>query len=58
VEAEAQTIEEQVNHAVELAWLREPTGRERRDFAAFARAHGLAAFCRLLLNSNEFLFVN
>ena len=37
---------------------REPNEEERRDFTGFARAHGLPALCRLLLNSNEFLFVN
>ena len=38
--------------------LREPTADELRDFTAYAQQNGLAALCRVLLNSNEFLFVN
>ena len=51
------TLERQVDWVVELAWLRRPDGEERNEFIAFTRKHGLPAFCRLLLNSNEFLFV-
>ncbi len=29
-----------------------------RNFAAYAQKNGLAALCRVLINSNEFLFVN
>lgn len=49
---------DQVDRAVELAWQRPPTEDERREFAEYVRQHGLAAFCRVLLNSNEFLFVD
>lgn len=48
----------QIYRVVRLAWNREPTGEEASDFAAFVDHHGLAALCRLLLNSNEFLFVD
>jgi len=48
----------QAREAVRLAWLREPTEEEARDFEALADKHGLAAVCRVLFNSNEFLFVN
>ena len=58
VEAEAKTPEAQVIRAVQLLWLREPSAGERRDFTEFARRHGLPALCRLLLNSNELLFVD
>ena len=38
-----------------------PVGREREDervaAADFIRAEGLEAFCRAVLNSNEFLFI-
>ena len=44
--------------AVRAVWLREPTPDELADFVALEKEHGLAAVCRLLLNSNEFLFVN
>jgi hypothetical protein len=30
---------------------------EQRDLGAYADKHGLAALCRVLFNSNEFLFV-
>jgi hypothetical protein len=38
--------------------LREPTADELRDFTAYAQTNGLAALCRVLINTNEFLFVN
>lgn len=44
--------------AVRRILLREPTAEERAGFTAFARKNGLAALCRVLFNSNEFLFVN
>jgi len=44
--------------AVRRVFLREPTKDELRDFTAYAQQNGLAALCRVLLNSNEFLFVN
>ena len=47
-----------VPQAVQRVWLREPTAEELADFTALEREHGLAAVCRLLLNSNAFLFVN
>jgi len=47
---------------VEAAFLcltgRPPTPDERRDWSEFADRNGLAAACRLLFNSNEFLFIN
>jgi hypothetical protein len=38
--------------------LREPSAEELRNSTAYADKHGIAALCRVLLNSNEFLFVN
>ena len=43
---------------VRLLFYREPTADELRELSAHAEKHGLAALCRVLLNSNEFLFVN
>jgi hypothetical protein len=57
VETEANTLESQVNRAVQRVWLREPRSEERREFTEFAQSQGLPALCRLLFNSNEFLFV-
>jgi hypothetical protein len=56
--AEAPTLEAQVCRVTQLAWLREPTAAERREFVRFARERGLPALCRLLFNSNEFLFID
>jgi hypothetical protein len=44
--------------AVRRILLREPTEEEERRFATYAQKSGLAALCRVLFNSNEFLFVN
>jgi hypothetical protein len=51
-------VEGQVDRAAALVWQRALADEERRELASFARARGLPALCRLLLNSNEFLFVN
>ena len=48
----------QVDRAVRLILCRPPTEAESRDLSEYASKHGLANVCRLLLNSNEFLFVN
>ena len=50
--------EKKVARAVELCWQRQPTPAEDAVLATFAEQHGLAALCRVLLNSNEFLFVD
>lgn len=47
-----------VRRAVELAWHRQPNRDERTAFEAFVRDHGLESFCRVLINSNEFLYVD
>jgi hypothetical protein len=44
--------------AVRRILLREPTKAELAGFTQFAAKNSLAALCRVLLNSNEFLFVN
>ncbi len=44
--------------AIRRILLREPTENELRDFTTYAQMNGLAALCRVLINSNEFLFVN
>ncbi|MDI1311754.1 PSD1 and planctomycete cytochrome C domain-containing protein [Prosthecobacter sp.] len=45
-------------NAVRRILLRDATADELRDFTAYAQKNGLAALCRVLINSNEFLFVN
>ncbi len=50
--------DQRVRRAVQLCWQREPTSAELGTFEAYAQSYGLAAFCRVLMNSNEFLFVD
>jgi len=58
VESLADTTDKRVRLACELAIGRLPTPQESNDFTAYAAKHGLANLCRLILNSNEFMFVN
>ncbi len=51
-------LDEQVGLAVLLAYGRPPAAEEQNVLAAYAARHGLANLCRLIVNSNEFLFVN
>jgi hypothetical protein len=43
--------------AVAWVWGRPPTPSERESLTRYAQQHGLANACRLLFNSNEFLFL-
>ncbi len=58
LEAGQGSIEEQVREGVWLALGRAPTEREAAVLAAYASRHGLANYCRLLFNLNEFSFVD
>jgi hypothetical protein len=58
LEAEAgQRPEDQVRRGFWLAFGRPCDGEELAASAALVREHGLAAFCRVLFNSNEFVYV-
>jgi cytochrome c553 len=48
----------QVTAAFRLALSRSPTDAELLPLTAFAQQHGLTNACRLLLNMNEFVFVD
>jgi len=37
---------------------RDPTDQELKPLSEYVRQHGLANFCRLVLNLNEFHFVD
>ena len=50
-------ISDQVRQIALWTWLREPTSDEQRQLTALAETHGLESVARLMLNSNEFLFV-
>ncbi|WP_233200341.1 PSD1 and planctomycete cytochrome C domain-containing protein [Blastopirellula marina] len=47
----------QVSAAYDRVLLREPSPQELSEATAFVDQYGLASFCRVLLNSNEFLFI-
>jgi hypothetical protein len=51
-------IDEQVRLAIELAYGREAAPDEIELLSAHATRHGLANVCRIIVNSNEFLYVN
>jgi hypothetical protein len=48
----------QVRACLRLAYGREPAGDEAQQLAAFVREFGLPALCRVVFNSNEFLYVD
>lgn len=58
IAATSTTRESQAALAFRWILLREPTAREQIVLTEFVQAHGLSNACRLLLNSNEFLFVD
>ena len=48
----------QATRAVQLIWQRSPDAEEVKRFVDYIEQHGITAFCRVLLNSNEFLFLD
>ena len=58
VEAESADLESCVARAFELALGRSPAAEERQALADYAANQGLANACRLILNLNEFSFVD
>ena len=50
--------EDQIAAAYQLALGRAPTRSEAEALTGYTRRHGLANTCRLIFNSNEFIFVN
>jgi hypothetical protein len=51
-------LQRQIEAAYVLAFGRPPGANEREALAGYARQHGLANACRLLLNANEFIFID
>ena len=58
LEKESTDRREQIRRLVELAFGRVPTDVELNAIAEYADQHGLANACRVIVNSNEFMFVN
>jgi len=48
----------QIRLAVQLALGRDPSDAEIKAFGAYAREHGMANTCRVILNANEFVFID
>ena len=51
-------LDAQIAMAYRLALGRAPSREETRDLSVYGLKYGLANVCRLILNSNEFIFVN
>ncbi|MFO1461631.1 MAG: DUF1549 and DUF1553 domain-containing protein [Verrucomicrobiota bacterium] len=49
---------DRIPQACRLVWGRPPSPEECESLVRYADRHGMASLCRLLLNSNEFLFIN
>ncbi|WP_425613800.1 DUF1553 domain-containing protein [Anatilimnocola sp. NA78] len=58
LQKESAAPQQQVTRAFELTYSRPPTPRELDAATKLVETHGLRAFCRALLNSNELLHVN
>ena len=58
VQQSAPALDGQIKTACALALGRAPTPAEQTEFTAYAQQHGLANLCRVILNSNEFVFLN
>jgi hypothetical protein len=58
LDAAAPDRAKQIDLAYVLAFGRAPTEQERRALFDYAGQNGLANMCRLIFNSNEFLFVD
>lgn len=58
LQREKSSVDEQITLAFQLALARDPTAAELDKLSGYARSEGLPNFCRLLLNLNEFVFVD
>jgi hypothetical protein len=58
LEAHSKQLSERVSLACELVFGRPPSSVELNEFTDYAAKHGMANLCRVLFNSNEFMFVN
>jgi hypothetical protein len=59
LQAEAkEDVSAQVRRAFQIAYLREPAPTETAAAIELIKTHGLTAFCRAILNSNELIYLN
>jgi hypothetical protein len=54
---ETQDVDRRIHRAFRLAYAREPSNEELTAATGLVEQHGLSAFCRALINSNEFIYV-
>jgi hypothetical protein len=54
---ESSDLDSQIRSLVWLVYQREPWAAELEPLRAYATKYGLAALCRIVINSNEFLFI-
>ncbi len=52
------SVQQQVRRGFELCYSRAPSAEESSACATLIEQYGLRAFCRVLLNSNEFIYLN
>ena len=57
LQADSETIPQQIKQAWELCFQRPPTAEELTDSAAFIKREGIQQFTRAILNANEFVFI-
>jgi hypothetical protein len=57
LERESAELPKQISRAYQLVYGRSPSIKEQQQGSNFIKVDGLASFCRVLINSNEFLFV-
>jgi len=50
-------VDQQIAEAIQRAYQRSPSTAEHDQYRVYVHQHSMAAFCRLLLNSSEFLFI-
>ncbi len=58
LEGEKDDDQKRIAHAFELAFGRSATPQDLNLGLGFVKKNGLAAFCRVLFNANEFLYLN
>ena len=57
-ETSSDDVAQQVQMAFQLAFARKPTDDELTDATRLIKTHGLPAFCRALINSNELIYLD
>ena len=57
IQAEAETVRNQIIRAWQLCFQRSPTEQEIADSEQFIQQQGMVQFTRAILNANEFVFI-